>query len=215
MQDLADFKAPFIRLDEIWGEADVFLDAYWSPPNLPVDILSIVEFDLPLEIDVVAGLREIADVDALLLGDMKTIIVDKKDFMAKHAQNRLRYSVAHEVGHYVLHKEVVQDLGWRSVDEWIDTIDAIPEDQYTWLEQHAYEFAGRILVPRDELVRAFNGAIDLAEEKGFSDWDATGDASLQYVAQGVSREFRVSGDVIERRLKREKLWPPNRREETT
>ncbi len=56
MEDLTNFKAPFIRLDEIWKRANAFLDTHWPSRRLPVDILSIVEFDLPLEIDVVEGI---------------------------------------------------------------------------------------------------------------------------------------------------------------
>ena len=28
----------------------------------------------------------------------------------------------------------------------------IPDSEYAWIEQHAYEFAGRLLVPREKLI---------------------------------------------------------------
>ena len=45
-------------------------------------------------------------VEALLVGDLKTIAVDRDVFMDPRAENRLRFSVAHELGHLILHRDV-------------------------------------------------------------------------------------------------------------
>jgi Zn-dependent peptidase ImmA (M78 family) len=36
-----------------------------------------------------------------------------------------------------------------------------------WIEQHAYEFAGRLLVPREKLIEKLNNAVALARSSGF------------------------------------------------
>jgi hypothetical protein len=205
----ADFKAPYIPRDKVWEQADRILDQYWPSRNIPVEVFEIVEFDIGLRIETVSGLKRAADVDALLLGDLKTIIVDWEEFLDDRAQNRMRFSVAHELGHFILHSEVIRQLRYGSVNEWIATIQALPDDQYRWLEQHAYEFAGRLLVPPLRLRDAFSQAIHQAKEHGFTNWDSSGDTGLEYVAQSIGRSFRVSGEVIERRLKREGMWPPS------
>jgi len=47
----------------------------------------------------VNGLREQLAIDALLMGDLKSILVDKRAFMSPRLEYRLRFSVAHEIGH--------------------------------------------------------------------------------------------------------------------
>jgi hypothetical protein len=209
--DPREFKAPFIKIDDIRTVADEFRARYWPQNTIPVDIFEILEFGLDIEIRARLNLREAGDVDALLLGDLKTIVVDQYDFLNDRAQNRLRFSIAHEIGHFVLHTEIFSKIQYASVEEWIDFFQKIPDDEYTWIEQHAYEFAGRLLVPRDKLAEKLNYAVSLAKTSGFDAWDSSGESALEYIAHGIAKYFEVSGQVIEKRLLRENLWPPPQR----
>lgn len=202
------FRAPNIPMPGIRARADEFREKYWAGKDVPVDVLAIAEFDLDMEIRPVASIREQADVDALLLGDMKTIAVDSKLYMDDRMQNRMRYSVAHEIGHKVLHADIYRAAGVASVEEWIQWMQSIPDDQYSWIEQHAYEFAGRLLVPLAQLKTEFAGAVEKAKAAGFAKWDSSGDAAREYIASSICRIFGVSNQVIEKRIEREKLWPP-------
>ena len=155
----------------------------------------------------ISRLKEDNDIDALLLGNWKTIVVDQGQYMDARYTNRLRFSMAHELGHYVLHRAVFQQMPRGSAQEWIEFMRDMPEKEYSFLEYHAYEFAGRFLVPPEALRREFDAAILLAEQNGMSRTQLQGDAHLQYLAKPVSRKFEVSSGVIERRLTKEKLWP--------
>ncbi len=208
MMDPREFKAPYITIEDIRKAVDDFRKRYWPRDAIPVDILEIVEFELGLEIRTIFNLREAGDVDALLLGDLKTIAVDQNDFLNDRAQNRLRFSIAHEIGHLILHRDTFSKIQYSSINEWIAFFQEIPEDEYTWIEQHAYEFAGRLLVPREKLIEKLNDAVALARSSGFDAWDASGDSTRQFVAHGIARHFEVSDQVIEKRLIRENLWPP-------
>ena len=42
------------------------------------------------------------------------------------------------------------------------------------------------------------------------DWPAADKAALDYIATRVARKFRVSAEVIAKRLRVEKLWPADR-----
>ena len=101
------------------------------------------------------GLREQLDIDALLMGDLKSVLVDKRAFMSPRLECRLRFSVAHEIGHLILHRDIYAGLQHTTAAEWFDYISAIPEVEYGWVEWQAYEFAGRLLVPPDALREAF------------------------------------------------------------
>ena len=83
----------------------------------------------------------------------------------------------------------------------------LPEEQYSWVESHAYEFAGRLLVPRDHLQSHLDTALSKAEISGLKRWDM-GVSAREYIASFICRPFHVSADVISRRLEREGLWPP-------
>jgi len=206
--DPREFKAPFITVENIRKTADQFRSQYWIEDTIPVDIFVILEFELEIEIRSVFNLKEAGDVDALLLGDLKTIAVDRNEFLNERAQNRLRFSVAHEIGHLILHSDIFSKIQYSSIDEWIDFFQKIPDEEYYWIEQHAYEFAGRLLVPREKLIEKLNNAIALAEKSGFNAWDTSGESTREYIAHGIARYFEVSDQVIEKRLIKENLWPP-------
>ena len=162
--NLSKFKAPYIPKSQVQAEADRFRSRYWPQGNLPVDIHQIIEFGLEMEIRTIPSVRQIADVDALLLGDLTTIIVDRDMFL---------------------------------------------DDQYSWIEQHAYEFAGRLLVPPNILHEEFNKQIAVGKEKGFQEWDNSGEDALEYLAHAISvvSSFGVSEQVVVKRLKIEGFWP--------
>lgn len=214
MMDPREFKAPFITIEDIRKTVDDFRKRYWPQDTIPVDIFEIVEFEMGIEIRTIFNLREVGDVDALLLGDLKTVAVDQNDFLNDRAQNRLRFSLAHEIGHLVLHQDTFSKIQYSSIVEWITFFQNIPEDQYYWIEQHAYEFAGCLLVPREKLIEKLNDAVALARRSGFDSWDSSGDSTRQFVAHGIAKHFEVSEQVIEKRLIRENLWPPTGRGES-
>ncbi len=83
----------------------------------------------------------------------------------------------------------------------------IPEKEYSFLEYHANEFAGRFLVPPDALRLELEAVIRIAEQSGMRRNQLQDEAHMQYLAKPISRKFEVSSSVIERRLPKEKLWP--------
>ncbi len=62
----------------------------------------------PLRFDLVLldGLGEQLDIDALLMGDLSSILRDKRSLMSPRLECGLRFSVAHEIGHLVLHRDI-------------------------------------------------------------------------------------------------------------
>jgi hypothetical protein len=161
------FKAPFLSKEICWAAADQFRERYCPQNEIPIDVLALVEFELNLEIRTITGLKEDADVDALLLGDWKTLILDQQQFLDDRFTNRLRFSIAHELGHFALHKEVFQSIPRKNADEWISFMLEMPEKEYGLLEFHANEFAGRLLVPIENLKTQFAAVLDDLESNGF------------------------------------------------
>lgn len=200
------FKAPFIDAPQCWAAADTFRLQYSHSGTIPLDVLALAELDLGMEIRTVGCLKQDADVDALLLGDWKTLIVDKQQYLDDRFLHRLRFSVAHELGHFVLHKTVFKSIPRETPGMWIAFMQDMPDREYGFLEFQAYEFAGRLLVPVDALKAEFEKVLADAEDSGIKRHKLN-DAHLSYLCIPLGKHFAVSQDVIEKRLNREKLWP--------
>jgi hypothetical protein len=76
--DPREFKAPFITIADIRRAVAEFRSRYWPRDTIPVDIL-VIELNWASK-RTIFNLRS-RDVDALLLGDLKTIAVDQNDFL--------------------------------------------------------------------------------------------------------------------------------------
>jgi hypothetical protein len=204
--DPTKFKAPFITKEDAWKKADQIRQKHWPSGDLPIEVEMLL-WPLGLKLVPFPSLRDAGDVDALLLGDLKTIIVDNQDYFNDKKQNRIRFSIAHELGHFVLHSDIFKNLAHKTIKEWIKFIHLIPETEYSFIEYQAYEFAGRLLVPSERLEKEFKQSIRKAKDASFFSWDKTGDAALGIISTPISRIFGVSSEVIEKRLRREGFWP--------
>jgi Zn-dependent peptidase ImmA (M78 family) len=76
-----------------------------------------------------------------------------------------------------------------------------------WLEWQAYSFAGLILVPGEPLKERLGKAVRFATQQGFSIEKAP-DPAKDYLCTWLGRQFAVSSQVIEKRLDKDRLWPP-------
>ena len=181
-------------------QADQFRSKYHTTGELVVDILSIVEFDLGLEIIPVTGLRQNLEIEVMLRNDLGGLTVDAEHFNNSSFETRMRFSVAHEVGHLELHKEFYKKFAFATPQQWITLIGQIPEKKYGSIEIQANEFAGRVLVEPNALRREFNQAIEKVEPQEI-------DMAISYLSGPIGKKFHVSGQVIERRLRNEGIWP--------
>lgn len=196
------FVAPYIDRDEIARVVASIRKRYPVCRVTPVDILAFAEFDLGLTFDfkLIAQYGQ----DAFLLHDLSGIVFDVDAFEPRN-ENRLRFSVAHELGHLYLHKGVYGGVSFKTVKEWIDFICQVPPDQYQWIERHADEFAGQLLMPLERVRAALEETIADAEREGYFPQGA--DAVLDFCCRAMHRDFGVSQDAMRVRLRNAKLWP--------
>jgi len=200
-------------LEEIWDCAEVVRNRYWSVGKLPVDVETIVEFKLKLGIDPEHNLMQKTDMEAYLRSDLTGIVVDHDYYMDEKFANRMRFSFAHELGHFFLHKDFYTTVVFESAEEWKEILLSLPDTEYRYFEYQANEFAGRLLVPREDLVQEIEKSIETLKRNNMLEY-LKGDpyAVLSGITPRLARIFGVSSDVIERRVDREKLWPPDIRE---
>ena len=195
-----ELEIPILSYENIRERADDFLRQYHPTRDIPVPIEEIVEFQLGINIVPLPGMHQVLEVDGFTSSDMKSIFVD--EFVYNSRPGRYRFTLAHEVGHVVLHKNVYKQAAFGSIQEWKDFINSIPAQSHRWLEYHAYAFGGLVLVPSEHLQRLADKYIKRIRKEGVSLEENWG-FCWEYIAAQLAKDFEVSTQVIERRLEKE------------
>lgn len=141
---------PWMDYEEIRRKADFFLQEYHPSLSIPIPIDAIAERKLELDIIPLPNLYNILDMDGFLYGDLSTIIVDE-DVFAHPNPARYRFTLAHEIGHLILHPQLYGVSNVRDIDSWQTFVKAIPERLLKKVEWQARCFAGLALVPQEPL----------------------------------------------------------------
>jgi len=196
--------------EDIRKKADGVRATHWGEKSLPVDTEYIVEFNLRLDIEPVKGLFAEFEIDAYLKFDLTGIVVDFDRYLNDKFKNRLRFSFAHELGHYFLHRTLLKNLNFTCFPEWKEFILTLPEKEYKSFEWQANEFAGRLVVPLPELKSHFFQACEKIKEDDslLQILAKDSDLVLSSISPFLCKPFGISDEVIETRVRREELWPP-------
>jgi Zn-dependent peptidase ImmA (M78 family) len=202
---LSSLQPPWLTWENVREKAEEFRKSYVHPVDtVPVPIIEIVEFDIRLYPIPICGLLEENDIDGFLAKDLKNICIDKDIYENPRKENRLRFTYAHEVGHYVLHNKEIQLCKFRTPEDWKRFREDFDEEGLYWFEQQAYEFAGRLLVPLGPLKKEIGDlGQKIKEYRRLGGGDE--DKITHAVARSICRKFFVSEEVVARRIKSEKI----------
>src|SRR5271165_1117063 len=184
----------------VWEQVEQFRKKHPSTSGgfLPVDIFTLVEVDLELDVIPFDDLFPKYGVDAALTQDFTAIYVDAESYVLwekapEWKQYRLRFSVAHELGHCVLHREIASQQKFQSFKQFFEWTRTYGGNKYS-LEQAANEFAGRLLVPFDRL-QANVSELAKGVQHAFPDWKSSVEF-LRFFSAQVSEVYGVSAKVI-------------------
>ena len=176
------------------------------------NLLTSIGKALPIEVDLIAekngfdliplsGLRNLSLTDAYLSHNKKEIAYDPDV-----ATVRIRFSIAHELGHYFLHKDLMKEVRFTDYSEWRELLKEIPGWFWGKVEMQANEFAGQLLVPRDMLIQViveYKTEIEAAMQYIPNDIKAI----REYLAIPLAKRFEVSQDAMRIRLINENINP--------
>jgi Zn-dependent peptidase ImmA (M78 family) len=155
----------------------------------------------------VESLQNHCDMEGFISKDYNYIYVDKFLYADDRYYKRVRFTIAHEIGHYVLHRSMIDNQKFNDEEEWMRFRMGLNDETLGWFETQASEFAGRLLVPVDPLIEEFRSKRESILKK-YSTWDSkplSDDDLFSMVAPMICRGFDVSSDVIERRLRKENI----------
>lgn len=188
-----NIKVPFLNNADISNKVELFRKKFWDN-SIPVNIERIIDLRLKLDVIPVPSLQKLCDTDALIASSWKEIYVDEEKYLDDRYQNRLRFSLAHEIGHFVLHKNIYESFDIKTFKDIYDLIRDIPQEQYSYLETQANKFANLLLVPRNILG---NQRIREVKKQKTIPKNVDRKTLNLYLAIPLSKEFGVSERVIE------------------
>jgi hypothetical protein len=198
-------QPPKLTWEYIRNKAEEFRKKYIEPIfQVPVPIIEVVELKLRIHPNPIVGLRDKIDIDGFLTNDLKSLCIDKDIYEDIRQEKRLRFTFAHELGHLILHENEIRRCQFRTAEDWIHFRDEFSEDDLNWFESHAYEFAGRLLVPREVLISELQKVKE--EISIFRSQLNDEDELIESIARILSAKFQVSHYVIQKRIRKEKAW---------
>jgi len=194
-----------------WLDKSVIEDAAWdflkknnSHKSIPINVELIAEKN-GIDIIEIPNLQRRLGVDGFITKDFSGIYVDQ--MTSQNVPVRCRFTVAHELGHMVLHSDVYSQIGLSSVEEWFDFQDTINCKQYGYIETQGSIFAGCLLAPKILLDKCFADVLPsvLPQIGDVKSRGITRDAYLDYAINMLSAKiapmFDVSQEVITIRIK--------------
>ena len=195
-------KIPIHSYEDLRKRANDFLRTYNPSGTIPVPIEEIVEFEFGINIVPVLGLQREFEIDGFTSSDLKNIFVD--EFVYTDRINRYRFTLAHEIGHIVLHASVFKANQFDSISDWKEFTSSLPDGDHRWLEYQGYAFAGLVLVPRENLIKQTEKWIKKIKGEGVS-LKANWDFAWELITAHLGKGFEVSSSVIEKRLEKDEI----------
>lgn len=193
-----DTHPPAWKYEEIKREAEKFLSKVHPEKTIPIPIEEIVEFELGIKVITIPNLKRDFNIDGFINSIFDTITVD--DYVFDNYVPRARFTIAHELGHFVLHEEIYSKCDFEGLKGYIKFQRSIPSKDLYWLDVQANTFAGCFLVPSVRLKKEF----DIARRKAGLPKKDLVEQGMPFL-EDLPDKFGVSSDVLRIQIRKEKL----------
>jgi Zn-dependent peptidase ImmA (M78 family) len=188
----------FLSPEKIEQAATKFLERHHTENTIPIPIEEIIELKLGIDIVPTQGMMDEVAVDAVTSHDFKQINIDADQF--SNVPNRARFSLAHELGHIVLHKSFILKTHFKDEGAWkYFVLNDLHRDP---LEVQANMFAAFVLIPTSRLSSEFQKEKKkLASKPDFKGKKLPADSVLApYLAKSLAKTFEVSEETMSYRV---------------
>ena len=191
--------------DEIRSQAERILNEHHPSRTLPIPVDNIVDVKLNFDIVTIHGLKRNFDWDGFLAIGSDEIYVDEFIYENSNYETRYRFTLAHELGHIVLHRDVFEAVKITSFAVYKEFDGSLKQWQKHRMDSEANQFAAYLLIPDDQLATAFAAVepglrdnVSEARRQGLSppyDEFVRGSAAAE-----LHRDFHVSSMCMRIRL---------------
>jgi hypothetical protein len=210
-------KVKFLEDKEISTEATLLLQAYEKQfglrlaPPIPIDEIAECNLELDLRFDnMERRLQKKGVLGAIWIEDKRVVIDESLDPTTNPLKiGRYRFTLAHEVGHWTLHRlyylaRAKQPALFGADDEPSIICRAGDTEPIEW---QANTFAAHVLMPKEMIYNAWeqqNGTLrpyDATDEVRFVSGSLTDTKpSTLGIARDLAKQFHVSGQAMQIRL---------------
>jgi Zn-dependent peptidase ImmA (M78 family) len=194
-------RVPILSNAAISERATSLLKTHGYERELPVDVELLAERELKLDITPIPGFRQ-KGIDGLLSQDLTTIYVDEN--VQRNVATRYRFTLAHEIGHLVLHGDVIKEHLSKASDGFLMLWETLNQEEYAHAERQANVFAAALLMPVHHLQARFVSATERLANVNLS-FDYLESYAKMKVVRAICSEFGVSPESLRIRLVREGL----------
>lgn len=182
------FQIKILSEDEIEKIAFTFRNKYCEN-KIPVNIEFIAEEKLKLNLIPFEGLRSKFKVEALLSSNLSDLYYELDTIEVRH-----RFSIAHEIGHLILHKELVKNNISKSGTTYFQ--ENFNNKELSIIERQANKFASCLLVPKEELFKKIKKYKYLNYFKFYFPYFIKSILNNIFIIPKLAEEFKVSKEVI-------------------
>jgi Zn-dependent peptidase ImmA (M78 family) len=183
--------------------AEDFLKEHHGDLSIPVPIEDILEIKLKIDIEPRIGLHERFGRRGILLSSGRVIIVENNDY--EDYLTRYRFTLAHELGHILLHREHVDSVSVDDVAQAFAKYSSLDPKLLDEMERDASYIAGHILVPQAKLLIELEKVRQRIIREKKVDIKGMGSDVRDRVASILASVFEVSENVTRHRLEEERL----------
>lgn len=148
-----------ITLQDVKNQANLFLENCHPSLTLPVPIEDIAELKLGLKIILIGGLIKNFGVNAFINQDFDSIVID--EWMYTKQPERIRFTIAEEIGHLYLHKDWYSKDGPKGFEEYITWQEKLDNKLFDYIERQARTFASMVLMPENILKERWDRFVGL------------------------------------------------------
>lgn len=108
-----------ITQKKIREEAETFREQHIFTDAPPVDIEHVIEATMGIRIIPVKSLQKSCDVEGFISKDFKSIYIDEFLYTDDRYYKRVRFTIAHEIGHLILHRSTIDAVIFDDDIDWI------------------------------------------------------------------------------------------------
>ncbi|MHB8077680.1 MAG: ImmA/IrrE family metallo-endopeptidase [Candidatus Krumholzibacteriia bacterium] len=184
---------PYIGKDLILETAEAVAARCHPSLAAPIPVELIIERDFHIEIVVVDGLGATIGCQAYTSWSAREIVVDRR--MLSSEPGWYHFSLAHELGHVVLHPQVFQKSGHRTRGEYEAFMARLPEADRERMEKQAQLFAGAFLAPEQTILAVADECVGLAQRAGIELTPCI-DVDWPYILKGIADRLQVNERTV-------------------
>lgn len=196
------FEVPYWSYVDVREQAERFLHQHHPTSEIPIPIEEIIDNQIGLHVVSLPELYRTHRQNGYLSKDLTTIWVDEYQYY--NYSHKFRFTLARELGHYVLHPEIYRNASFSEIDEYVQWRLSLPPDGLNWLDTHASWFAGCVLVPSASLEQVCLEFLGENQTRFSEDLWRTADF-WEYAAKPISHYFEVSPITVATQIRQEKI----------